>query len=296
MPIPGSKMLARVLSASARRSMILSGALSLSILASPGIASAKDIGAVAARSMKVAATETAAVKVDKLKDIIHTVIGMTDKGASEAYKGKVANMLGRTAVHESMGLKQVRQISDYKDGKPIYGPARSYWGVEPETAKWLTTDYAFATKRVPVKGKKGEFETVLRRPDTLASIESATGLSREQLKTLSQKDVTAMLENNVFYAGTMARYKYKTRTGSIPGTLDEQASYWSNEYQGKGIAANTANFVQSNKSFENKLGYKPEWEDKQTAGLTMVLDENKIKHNISDVKTKTDHLFNFNKK
>ena len=36
--------------------------------------------------------------------------------------------------------------------------------------------------------------------------------------------------------------------------------------------------------------------NKKTAGITMVLDSNKINHNISDVKTKTKNLFNFDRR
>jgi hypothetical protein len=264
MPIPGSKLLERALKARAIRKTLLTGALSVSLLASPVTASAKDIGAAAARTVKVAVSETATAKVDKLKDIIHTVVGMTDEGATAAHKGRVAKQLGRTAVHESSGLTQTRQISKYVKGKPVYGPARSFWGVEPETATWLTTDYAFDRKNIPIKGKEGEFKSVLRRPKTLANIEKATGLSRDELKNLTQADVTKMLEENVFYAGTMARYKYFTRKGSIPDSLKAQGAYWSSEYQGKGIEANTTNFIQNNKAFNKIIGHHPGWAQKQT--------------------------------
>ena len=257
MPVPGSKLLANALSKAAWRKRILSGALSVSVATTPAAAMAKN---VTAGSAKMAEAIQMTAKQSKFLGAIDDVVALTDKNL--IVRGRARNLLFRTGMHESAGLKYTKQIGG--------GPARGYFQIEYDTAKDIVQRYA-------------------ARPDKKAYmgiLEKFSGKTREELLALNKAQLNSLVEENVRFSATVARLKYKMAPAAIPEGLEAQAKYWGKYYQTTANAKKQTQFMMNNRQYEHII------KNKNTAGLVKSLDKNKVNHQIQNVKKKTDHLFN----
>jgi len=256
MPNLGSKLLAKALSGSVMRKKVLAGALSLSIATSPATVMAKN---VATGSVKLAEAVKMTAKQSKFLKAIDDVVAVTDKNL--VTRGRAKNLLFRTGMHESGGLKYTKQL----DG----GPARGYFQIEYDTSKDIVQRYA-------ARSDKKQYMGIL---------EKFSGKSKSELLALNKTELNSLVETNTRFGATVARLKYKMSPEAIPEGLKEQAKYWGKHYQTSSDAIKQAQFIKNNKQYQHII------KNKSTAGLVGVMDKNKINHNIMDVKKKTAHLF-----
>jgi hypothetical protein len=249
-------------------------------------AAAKDIGAIAARKVPIHTVQSVAKRSSRWRDVVDTVTKMTDKNA--VVRDRAANFIYRVGVHESMGLKKVVQMGG--------GPARGITQVEKATASWLVKDYA-------VK-RKGVMDVLVK----------SSGLSREKLVNMSQKELGQLTRDNPLFSAALTRYKIKPVMESIPEGLEAQAKYWAKHYWAgpkEEQAAQIQKFIKSNTSFRKNMridlgvpadvgnraqksmntAVKKKMSQKNAGLVNEVLNERKINHTIIDTREKTKHLF-----
>ena len=251
-----------------RRKALVSGALAATLATTPtSVALAKDIGIKAARATQIHTVSSAATRAQKWRDVVDTVVAMTDK--NPAARKKAAQMIYETGVHESGFLKNVVQIGG--------GPARGITQVERATARDIIQNYA--------KYRTGVMDVL----SDVANVE------KSKLLEMSGEELGSILENNQAFAAALTRYKYKRVPTPIPETMEERASYWAKNYwvgqvKGKTPAEikamrdkKAAQFIKHNVNFSSQT---------ETVGLTNdVMHNKRTQHQVMDVIEKTKHLF-----
>jgi hypothetical protein len=205
----------------------------------------------------------------KLLASIDDVLALTDKGSKNLTATR--NLLYRTAIHESGGLKYTKQIGG--------GPARSWFQIEYNTAKDIVQRYAARTD------KKGY----------MSIFEKFSGKTRKEILALDKTGLNDVVQNNLNFSTTVARLKYKMVPDAVPTGLDAQSKYWGKYYQSKSDPKKIKQFIEINKKYEiNDLMAKTVKEKliKPTSGLTNnVMHNKKTMHQIEDIVEKTKHLF-----
>ena len=101
------------------RKAIIAGALSVSMLASPMTAAAKDIGAKTARNMTFNVGASAASRIQSARNIIDTALNLTHPGATAAAKAGIVKQLREVSWHESKRLKHLRQLVENEAGDVV---------------------------------------------------------------------------------------------------------------------------------------------------------------------------------
>jgi len=145
----------------------------------------------------------------QLKYLTNHVAGLYTSDLTE--KTRARQILYRTAIHESQRLEHRRQVIS-KGGKLLEeGPARSIFGVEPATAKAMV-----------------HWSQDHRRAMDLLT--RTSGLSAKDLSRMSKDKMADLLMSNEKFAAAMARVKFLSVSGRIPGTLTDQASYTAKKY------------------------------------------------------------------
>ena len=297
----GSSILAGILGKTARRKALVSGALTMSLLASPGVASAKDIGLAAAKRLPVKATQSAAVRASKYRNIVDTVTAMTDKNV--VVREKAADFLFKTGVHESQGLTKFRQVGG--------GPGRGIMMTEQRSL--ASPDKVSTLEDVVQRYAKS-------RPEAMGVLEQTSGKTKKQLLSMTDVQLGDLSVKEQTFNVAVARYKLKMFKEAIPGDKSLFPDYWFKYYQGGSKSVETIRknaYERSLRSFDKKTiddlmsmssagrGVKAQKnltiamasqgsggrQFKQTAGTYKVLEDKKIMHNISNQKMKTDHLF-----
>lgn len=201
--------------------------------------------------------------------------------------GNAAAQLYETAIHESGGLKYNRQMITKKiEGKTRLVPegvARSIFMVEPTTAKNLVRWSA-------------------DHPKAMDLLVRESGRTAKELGGMSKLELANLMMEHDHFAAAMARVKYLSSPGKIPGTLEERASYWSKFYQGTNNKIKRQQYLNDVRGFEESLrAYKLEKVMKKhvvqttnTVGLTnKALHESKT---MSKVGTASSKAIEFLKK
>jgi hypothetical protein len=194
--IEKSGVLKRMFSAGAKKG-IISAALAGSMM----------FGGTAYAHNEVAVGENVPIiqRTEKLKSLTDRIAGV----------GNASDLLYETAIHESGDLKYSRQMVTKKIGKKNYlvpeGRARSIFMVEPETAKNLV-DWSKT------------------RPKALNLLVAESGKTAEELFSMSKSQLAGLLMEHDHFAAAMARVKYLSSPGKIPGTLEARSKYWADYY------------------------------------------------------------------
>ena len=115
-----------------------------------------------------------------------------------------------TAVHESSGLRYVRQLPRIKDGKQVQGPARGFYQIEPETAEEIIKRRMFGDKSI--LGDRFRTVTMFGPGD----------------------DLNARLVGDMIFGTVIARLKYWDAQAPLPlaGDMPAMARYWWLHYHG----------------------------------------------------------------
>lgn len=143
------------------------------------------------------------------------VIRPTLKRLGRAYASPAAEeLLLATAVHESDGLKYLRQRGG--------GPARSFFQIEPATARWLIDGY------------------LMRRPQAWQQFRHAV-----QWEPGFRGGLAARLVGDQAFACALARFRYWVVPHALPEADDiaALAQYWGAHYQTDRDPARIAAFV-----------------------------------------------------
>ena len=234
---------------------VLTGSL---LLGTYGTAKAGDIIPI---GQKVSAT----VKSEKLRSVTDYVAGLTEK-TSQNVKN-ISDLLYRTAIHESGGLRYERSLSG--------GPERGPFQIRPTTAKNM------------INWSKNY-------PDVRGILEATSKKPYRELSKITEKELSNMLLRNDLFSASIARIKYMTTLrGKVPVGEIEDSIAWANGYWAgkKNLRPLRASqFLKSNNEFaiEESAAYmsnvmKPHTMiPPKTHGLVNdVLHNNKIKHNIA---------------
>ena len=211
--------------------------------------------------------------VDQLKADIASVEASYDRTA--AGRVNASNMLYETAVHESGRLKFNRQMVKEHGHLVPRGVARSVFMIETKTAKNLV---AWA-KNKP-------------RARNLLTTES--GFTYKKLAMMSQSELGDYLVKNNKFAAAIARLKYASSHGKIPGTLESRAHYWSKYYQGTNDYSKEKQYISDNRKMAeelkaaslSKVVRKHIRPLKTNAGLVQKMHDTKIGHAISSLSKK----------
>jgi hypothetical protein len=228
---------------------------------------AKDIGLEAGKKIQIKATMPVEERARQLRDLVDTTAALID--TNKVTRKRAANLLYRTAVHESGGLKYIQQLGG--------GPAVSYFQIEPSTAVDIVQRYAKT------------------RPKVMEILEKTSGLTQKELLQLSKDDLAALLKRNNIFASSVARFKFRMNPEMIPEGLDAQSAYWGKYYQTTSDAKKMLKFRENNTAFDAqvKAAIKEKTlRKKKTAGLVnKVMDKKKVSHSIESIAEKTKHLF-----
>jgi len=247
----------RVMAVTAVSSTLLFGSTAL----------AKDVGISAGRKIQIHASQGMSVNSNNLRDLVDTATAVTDK--NPLTRKKAADLLYRTAMHESGGLKYSKQLGG--------GPARSVFQIEPTTATDIVQRWA--------KNKS----------QAMGALEEVTGMTRKQLLGLNRKELVGLLETNSLFATTVARFKYMMTPHAIPEGLVAQANYWGRHYQTSNSPKKIQRFITNNKQFtaqiQNAMKGNTLREGKTAGIVNRVLHQKKTNHAIKNLVKKTLHLF-----
>jgi peptidoglycan L-alanyl-D-glutamate endopeptidase CwlK len=194
------------------------------------------------------------------------IAGLTE--ASKESAKNVSDMLYETAVHESGGLRYSQQV--WGQGK-----ATSIFQIEPSTAEHLVS-------------------WSMRHKRALNILVATSGKTEKQLKSMSRNEISKLVSSNEKFAAAMARVKYLTAPGAIPGSLNDRAAYWSKYYQGTSNPEKTKQFIEQNKKAAADLSgasvsnvvSKHVNKPPQNHGLVDKIHQSKVSHNISSQKKK----------
>jgi len=116
------------------------------------------------------------------------------------YSMDAEKLLMGTGAVES-GYTYLRQLNG--------GPARSFWQIEPATAKDNIINY------------------LQYRPQIWDDISKACDVPLYYIDSdLELSSIARLLENNIAFAISMARIKYRRVPSQIPGDVKAQAEYW----------------------------------------------------------------------
>lgn len=148
-------------------------------------------------------------RTERLRKLTDRMAGLTETTLEKQMN--VSNQLFETAIHESGDLKYSRQMV-VKDKKLVpRGRARSIFMIEPETAKNLV-DWSKT------------------RPKAMNLLVSESGKTAEELLGMSKNQLASLLMEHDHFAAAMARVKYLSVPGEIPGTLEARSKYWADYY------------------------------------------------------------------
>lgn len=151
--------------------------------------------------------------IDTIRQLVRSTlwdIGLWSQDAEEL-------MMGTGAVE-----------SNYQHLRQIYGPARSFWQIEPETALDNRDNY------------------LIYRLERMESICKTCMIDIDMLKEADENQMSRLLEINIAFAICMARIKYFRIPFPLPKTVDEQADYWL-KYYNAGGKGTLEKYIETNK-------------------------------------------------
>lgn len=285
-----------------RRKAVASGLITAMLATGPTSAAlAKDLGAQTARRMTFNVGATATQRIKSARDIIDTALNITHPGASAAAKRGAVIQLKETAWHESMKLKELRQLI-WRDGKFVpEGTARGIFGVEPATAQnWM--------KKVSEKwwhwnkDKTKKVYTSYRYPEKIAAFEKASGLTFNELMALNRSEMGDLLQKNQLFGGVVTIENYETPLEGFVGDRNARAILYQEKHQRggpdvrekriKSFKASGSTLDEAQRQSQENMKDAVRNKMKPTAGLTNeVLHDRRINHTIINQAEKTKHLF-----
>ena len=116
-----------------------------------------------------------------------------------------------------------------------------------------------------------------------------SGMTAKQLAAMSRRQLGDYLYKNDKFAAALARLKYASSPGRIPGTIEDRARYWSKYYQGTNNPRKQEQYISDNQrmseevkasSISRVLGRHMKVM-RPTYGMVQKLHKNKIGHNIA---------------
>ena len=141
-----------------------------------------------------------------------TLVLFEHKGFPELNTPEAVDLIYGTALAET-GLREIQQGEGGKRG-----PALSYWQMEPSTHDDIWTNYLKHEARL----RKALIDITLIDPGKLDAGWQVIG------------DAFHPLIWNIRYACAMVRIHYLRQRGKIPTTVEGQAEYWLENYNGGG--------------------------------------------------------------
>lgn len=145
------------------------------------------------------------------------------------------NLLLGTALHESGHFKYLKQgWRKLSDGR---GVARSFYGVEPDTARDLC--------------QRHEARDLSRRLAVARGVWPWLGARAPLLQSLDKDDIAHLLLHDLRFATVMARLKYYFAPPPLPDADDVEgmAAYWGRWYQTQSNPVEMARWARSYREY-----------------------------------------------
>lgn len=136
----------------------------------------------------------------ELRNLTDHIAGATELNVIN--RKNVSDILFETAIHESGGLQWSER------GKGI---ASSIFMIEPSTAEYM------------VKWSK-------KNPKAMNLLVAESGKTSEELLSMSKGQLSKLIQEHDHFAAAMARVKYMSVPGAIPGTVEGRSKYWADNY------------------------------------------------------------------
>jgi hypothetical protein len=141
-----------------------------------------------------------AKRTEELRKLTDHIASQTEMQAMR--RQNVSDLLFEPAIHESGGLQWAER------GK---GVANSFFMIEPQTAEYL------------VKWSK-------KNPRAMNLLVEESGKTSQELLSMNQGQLAKLIQEHDHFAAAMSRVKYMSAPGAIPGTIEERAKYWADNY------------------------------------------------------------------